>query len=170
MNSTDFLMSLLEDGRTAGMIQSTEAAIIPELVEFCERTCQYIIGEMTAFYEDDVSKTSFVNTSLAWCAFAGIGAVCQWNEDWPSLKKTGVYNALTEPRGLEEMDEYVLDIIGLSKDKEECDKFMSFLHDESAKGVVTISKSQNVFPTFVEYAKAMYLFGCVFEMNRLGMY
>ena len=115
-----------------------------------------------------------ISLILGWCFYAGLGATMLWNINWSQLNKKGVYNALTEERGIFEMDEYVLDLIGLPFESKEAQKLTEHLQESSMKAIVlmakfSIDKSQDVVSNvFLETCEAMYWYGMVIQMNRIG--
>jgi hypothetical protein len=100
-----------------------------------------------------------------------MGAVYHWHVDWDGLSSAGFYETLTAERGIFEMDEYVLDTIGIGNGSEEANELLQFLRQLSYQcfDYLTETNTPASMDAFVSCAKAMFLFGMVFEMNRLGM-
>ena len=101
-----------------------------------------------------------------------MGAVYHWHIDWNGLSKKGIAETLLEPRGAYAMDEYVIDTIGIGFESEEGKKLskdvsilsmwalMEFSNDSSGEILMRIA---------LEAMQSMYMFGMVYEMERLGM-
>ncbi len=164
---------LLQSGREKGYIQSEGFPQIPELMVCAEPTCLKILDAELDYEEDHPeAKKHGAMTVYSWAAFAGMGAVYHWNEDWNALSKAGVYETMTKERGFFAMDEYVLDTIGIPFGSDQCKEFLQFIFGLTAECMGYISNENSeasAIDTLIYGAKAMYAFGVVFEMNRLGM-
>ena len=106
-----------------------------------------------------------------WCAYAGMGTVWCWNVDWPMLWQKEILNTLTTLRGWDYMDEYVIDMIKIRFDTAESDNLVDFLQSSSANAIVEITGKQDneVYAQLIEFMRGAYMFGMVFEMDRIGM-
>ena len=69
------------------------------------------------------------------------------------------------------MDEYVLDTIGLPFGSDGAMAFGKFIYEMSQKCMLFVDPDGDSLDAdaVIRGAKAMYAFGVVFEMNRLGM-
>ena len=142
---------------------------IPEITSNIRPLIINIIKEIRELEPDN-------NTSLifGWCCYAGLGATMHWHIDWSQLNKKGIYTALTEERGIFQMDEYVLDLIGLPYDGKEAQKLTKHLQEAAHKAIIqmakiTMNQSQDVISNaFLETCEAMYWYGMVLQMNRIG--
>ncbi len=163
---------LLESGREKGYIQSDGFPQIPELLLQAEPTCLRLLDAQLDYQEHHPeTQANGTLTIYAFSALAGMGAVYHWNEDWDTLSKTGVYETLTKERGFFEMDEYVFDTIGIPYGSDPCKELAHFLFVLASEciGAITEEGLEINLDTLLYGAKAMYAFGMVFEMNRLGM-
>lgn len=147
---------------------------IPELVIQAMPVAQKVF--YAANYEigsDDFMKLTAV--AAAWSAYAGMGAVFLWNKDWPDLQRTGIFEALTMPRGFEYMNEYVTDLIGIGFGSRESDTLVKNLSSLSmdalleALGRNKVGEKSDVPNAYIEIFAAMFIWGTVYEMQRLGM-
>ena len=105
-----------------------EPSIIPELNIEAGNVCSAIYKDVYNFFvneEEDVSVERIHKTIGRFCLCAGMGAVEHWHIDYKSLKEKGIYTTLIEERGLDEMDEYVYDIVGLKMGSAPCKDFIS---------------------------------------------
>lgn len=162
---------LLKIGRGEGYIQSEGFPQIPELMILAERVSKQILMAAMDCYERAHNIHPFLVT-FAWAAYAGIGAVFHWNLDWGALSSAGVYETMTRERGFGEMDEYVLDTIGLPFGSDEAMALGKFLYEElSPKCMLFVDPDGDSLDAdaVIRGAKAMYAYGVVYEMNRLGM-
>lgn len=169
IEQTELLLKLLEKGREAGFIQSEGLTHIPEVMIQSKPVCEKIMRDLLPHYMNDM--VSGASIMLAWSAYAGMGAVYHWHVDWATLQKNGIFETLSGARGLEEMDEYVMDSIGLKfgtpEEKEVTEFLRTLSYDCIAFSVAPAGK--NLMDALHKACSAMYNFGMVFEMNRLGM-
>lgn len=169
-NYMDIAAELLAIGRKEGQVVSDGLPFIPEILNMCVETCLKLFEEIQEYGKTD-PKANTLRLSLAWSAFAGMGAVYHWHTDWNTLSQNGLFETLTKERGVYEMDEYVLDIIGIQHDDFH-GKMTSHFIMELANKCISILEEKFDAPSLdalVEAAKAMFMYGMVFEMNRLGM-
>ena len=165
------LSFLLKDGRENGYIRSEGFPNIPELLVRSDQTCEKLYRGMQKECEDH-PEYDCVRFTFSWAALAGIGAVYHWNKDWPALSSTGIFETLTAERGVFAMDEYVLDCIGMPHEGKEAKDLSRYLYQLALTCIFKIASgsSERGQHIVVQGAKAMYAFGMVLEMNRLGMY
>lgn len=144
---------------------------IPEIMAEKKRTCSIILEELIELGKKEVSARNPI-TWFMWAMYAGMGAVYHWNINWNDLKAKGIPETLLEPRGVFEMDEYVMDIIGIGFNSEEYKelnpKLMALAMMMSSEKL-NPSKNDITRDDILEFMQAMYIFGMVFEMERLGM-
>jgi len=167
-SAMDMAIKIIDHAREDGLLPHNDHfQNIPEIMTEAKRTCHLIFQDMIK-EEDGRNPTLW----LAWGAYAGMGAVWHWQIDWNNLKYKGVAETLLEPRGSFAMDEYVLDAIGIPFDSPEGKKlgqdiynlamwtFIEFMKDSSKDLAIKVA---------LEAMQSMYLFGMVYEMERLGM-
>lgn len=106
---------------------------------------------------------------LVFCAYAGMGAVQLWNDDWDTLKREGIVESLIKPRGIDEMDEYVTDIIGIGYGSEESDALLLRLKSWGITLLDTIEGGITLKEMFF-LAKLMYCYGMIRQMSKMGMH
>lgn len=160
----------LSVGRKDGYILSEGLTHIPELVAPCTDVCVRLIEEINEYGKEHPNARA-TNLMMAWCAFAGIGAVYHWHTNWNALSQKGIFETLTEERGVFAMDEYVLDLIGKSHDSAAGKDFTAHIMNMAECAVFRLATKGNLsFENILNTAKAMYLYGMVMEMNALGMY
>jgi len=164
---------LLQMGRDRGYIQSTGFPQIPELLIQAESIYQKILNAEANYQKEHPEENydGWYFTVLSWSAYAGMGAVYHWNEDWNALSKAGIYETLTKERGFIAMDEYVFDTIGIPFGSSEYHEFSKFRIEMQVEceNHLDARNLDTFLDTLLCGAKAMYAFGMVFEMNRLGM-
>ena len=162
---------LLEIGKEEGFIpQGNSFPHVPELIMMCTGTCRQLIEEIRAYGKTD-PNANVSRLSLMWCAYAGMGAVYHWHFNWGELSKDGVFNTLVNERGIEDMDEYVHDCIGKPYSSKEGQQLVSHLRFMADKRLYHLASQKILdFPHFLESAKAMYVYGMVFELHELGMH
>ena len=164
------LLFLMKDGREHGHVQSEGIPNIPEILVQADQTCDKLYQGMQKACENH-PEYDCVRFTFAWAALAGIGAVYHWDKDWPALSATGIFETLTAERGVFAMDEYVLNCIGLPHEGDEAKALSGYLYQLAAKCILKIATDSTVLgqEAVMQGAKAMYAFGMVIEMNRLGM-
>lgn len=164
----DVTLKLLDMGREKGYIQSKDFAHIPEIMACAERVCLKIVNGILDCVQDD-EHSDPATIILLWSAFAGMGAVFHWHVDWDHLSKAGIYEVLTKERGIYAMDEYVYDTIGIGFGSEEEKEITRFLRTLANCCIDEMVEHDTSLASVVSCAQAMYLYGMMFEMNRLGM-
>lgn len=164
------LDKLLNMGRETGYITSLGTPVIPEILGWAEPVCQRLLVDISRFFAAHPNSTGNpVSLTLLWSAFAGMGAVYHWHVDWERLSKVGIYETLTAEKGIFGMDEYVLEIVGIQAQGNEYGRLTRFLQSLVDCCIDDMKSRNKEQKKFLEYAKAMYAWGMVFEMNRLGM-
>lgn len=164
------LERLLSIGRSAGYIKSIGFSSIPEILISAESVCKKLLIAITKHQKEHPAD---VDNPLAltymWSALAGMGAVYHWNDSWERLSLTGIYETLTAERGVFAMDEYVFDIIGIPEHSLEHRELTRFLWSLVDTCIDDIEDNEDLRKKLIEHAKAMFCWGMVYEMNRLGM-
>ena len=109
--------------------------------------------------------------TLVWSAYAGMGSVWLLKKDGSKLLSNGIFETLTKARGLDEMDEYVLEEIGIHFSSAKGKELAKFLTDFSGYCMAQTVGEKTEFTTeeILRAAKSMYIFGMVFEKDRLGI-
>ena len=170
INYLDVTIALLDSGRKAGYIQSKDFAHIPEIMVRAEEVCTKIIVGINEYAEENPGEVSNPSSvMLVWAAYAGMGAVYHWHIAWNELSSKGIYETLTQERGLFAMDEYVIDAIGVGFGSDEERTLTKFMWEQVGQCMIMMADGETSMESFMACAKAMYLFGMTFEMNRLGM-
>lgn len=162
---------LLAEGKTAGYVEDEKAfPNIPEIMSQARHVVMQILDETRK-----ASPQSFGWLSACWSVYAAMGAVRFWYDDWDRLKKTGIYESLTAPRGIEEMDEFVCDYIGWMFESEKSKEFASHIRRLGITAFVKISKQidddfESKMNAYINMLMGFYYYGMIIEMNELGMH
>ena len=161
---------LLEKGRNAGYIVSDSLSFIPELLVQADTVCEKIYNEINDYCENNPGA-NLISLTLMWSVFAGMGSVFFWDKDWNRLSADGIIETLTRTRDLGEMDEYVLDTIGIGFSTSKGKEITQFIYGLSGYCMYRTVDGRTKFglEDVLRAAKSMYTWGMVFEMNRLGM-
>jgi hypothetical protein len=113
------------------------------------------------------------DTIIAWCCFAGIGAVVHDRKNTEEVHKKGVFNILTRERGVFAMDEYVLDLIGAPLQTQEGKNITIHIMGLARlclDRLATVQKNvQDTSSLFIDACQVMYLYGISLESKRLGI-
>ena len=176
IKSADIWEKLVRKGFEDGFIENnSDCSYIPELLIQSDIVVRDIMdGFNKADFKFDDTQL-FLYLTSCWSAFAGMGAVAQWHSDWNELQLKGIVPTLSQPRGIDEMDEYVQDLIGIKFGSEKSKKLTEHLKDmylyimEIYIHNYKDASEEEHFFQFVEFFKAMYLYGMTYEMKRLGM-
>lgn len=170
-NYMDYLELLLDYAKRKGWIKfdSDDVPVVPELLRYLNICNTFSNQIMEIAEEQGLENTD--RMIAVWCALAGAGAVVLWDKDWESLKEKGLEASLLEPRGLDCMDEYVLSLMGIDINDE--DAFNVIVTDLTGAYLIVASQvplnNDNYARQFKEIKIAMYLFGMIMGMARLGM-
>lgn len=161
---------LLEAGRKAGGILSDGIPFIPELLALSDETCLKLITAIQEYGQTNPNADTTI-LSFMWSAFAGIGATYHWHTDWSTLSKDGLYETLTRERGVYEMDEYVLDITNLVDETIDAQSVWEHIRNMAHQcfQILVLKKIDPPAEMVFAAVKAMFVYGMVLEMNRLGM-
>ncbi len=171
--AVDILYDMVNEAHRKNYIsyKITEVPDIPDLSMLMGEVAEELFRRVVE-YAKDHPQVSASNTTPALCFYTGIGAVKLWEIDAPRLIARGVVREIVSPRGLEKMDEYVMDLVGIGYGSAKFEELMHQLSDMESFGISLISKSEKeeeAYLQFLEFMKAMYLYGMVYEMDRLGM-
>lgn len=153
------------------LAQNDKMPNIPEIMAEKKRTCIVLMQELMEEGKKDKNALKPI-TWFTWSMYAGMGAVYHWHTDWDALKAKGIPETLLEPRGVFAMDEYVMDAIGIGFDSAEHKEIhpkLVALTMMMASEKLNPSESEITHDDILEFMQAMYIFGMVFEMERLGM-
>lgn len=162
----DLAKKIIEMAYENDYLPSCKFNYIPEIVIEARDTCEKIFSEFNKSMPD-----AHTITLLEWASYAGIGLVFHWHKDWPALKKKGFVQTLLGPKGLEDMDEYVIETIGLEYAASDYFNLQSKLHILGVNAYnfsKSIIKDENPRDIIIKIMLAMFLFGMVYEMNQLG--
>ena len=159
------------------------AAALPMLAEFgyAESTGEFPRKEkaeeqMETVIRDtakEFDKRNWLDTAAfaACCAYAGIGCVCILKSGSGICCEKGVVDTLSEPRGFENMDEYVTDISGLgftTRWGEELREHLCALTARVLEPLADTTEDDDTFGAQMqECFEAMYLVGVAIGMSLL---
>ncbi len=169
-SALDMTLKLLEQAYSDGIIEKVNGfPYIPEIRSEAKPTCLKIFR---ALFEEENKPNPYI--WLAWAAYAGMGAVRHWYVDWNDLMSKGIAETLLEPRGAFAMDEYVIDIMGIGFESEEGQSFCQKILKISLWSLLTFMQDidpsqEDAIPIVIETMQAMYYFGMILEMQRLGI-
>ena len=163
---------LTSEGIKAGYLRDG-LPFVPEL--------NFISADFLIKISQNISKIvdgiGFISVSLQWAFYGGIGAAYHWNENWQDLRERGIFQLLTKERGVEEMDEYVVDLSGIGYDSEN-GKTLSEFSQKCAE--ITFEKAffcsfekeqdpKDFVDKLMVAMQAHFSLGVGVALNRLGM-
>ena len=168
-NDITMALNIIGHAREMGILVPNDGfPHIPEIMSDRKQVCAKV-------YDAGLHNLGGKPTPLFWVesgVYAGIGAVHFWNADWQSLKEIGIAETLLDIDEPSNMTYYVLECLGFEYDTEEYEEFTNSIADLSHW---VVDKYKNHFSdendenNVIEIMCAMYLFGMVFQMERLGM-
>ena len=166
----DICLGLLPYGQKLGYVTSQEAfPSIPEIMCQARDVSSYLLDRMIVEYD----TLTVLRLGPVWAAYAAMGAVRFWHDDYDQLKSKGLIQSLTEPRGIEEMDEFVMDHIGWGFKSEKATDFGKHLIEMSRLAMdMAANKSIDpgvLFGCYINASMAMFYYGMIIEMNDLGL-
>ena len=168
LNPISICMFMLEEDRKEGLIDYHGGfPNIPELIIQKDLVCDEILEQLREYA---MEHNNLFPLCGAWCAYAGIGAVYLWNEDWNKLREKGIVSSLASPKGFEELDEYVTMLMGLDFDSEESRTLRGSLAGWGDSLEEELCEEGFDEETFKVFLHAMYMYGLVYGMARLGMH
>ena len=163
------LRNLLEHGKSYVKVEN-KVLFVPELTINIQDELIKIIKALV-----DYDSNCGASIIFGWCCYAGMGATMHWHRNWSQLQKDGIFKTLTRERGIFAMDEYILDLIGLPFQKEAAQQLTKHLQECSNIAITQMAKSihktgeNKKQQTYMQCCEAMYRYGMVIELNRLGM-
>lgn len=166
------------------MKELTEIAItegyLAEYLPFIPELSSLIYPFTIKCYEETAKILEAGSNALRRCGalsfYGGMGATMLWNTNWPELENKGIYDSLTCVRGFDELDEYVLDLVGIESESDEDIDLENLVIEACDKIIYNYTKmfekaenddSKIIF--ILQALRAMFLIGVGVEMNRLGM-
>lgn len=167
---SDLVAEMLTDGKKNGYVISNGFPHVPELLFGLEQLIDQIRYSLEDYADFHPNIDPF-KLSLICSAYAGLGATYHWHVDWNALSRNGIFQTLTIKSGIFKMEEYVLDAIGIPLDTEKGKEFSKHISSVANIAIVNLLMVQEEFndKDIFEACKAMYMYGMVVELNRLGM-
>lgn len=168
-----FLEELVRHGSKAGYAEEDGFPVIPELTVRAPLVVRQMMSGIQNSNYIPSSVEAEMSATLAVCAFAGMGAALLWYTDQDVLNRKGIFDALTQARGIFVMDEYVTDLIGIGYGTEESEQLNEHLgkciglalgHVRNASKEKALNRGSKTYQTVCE---AMFLYGVVMEVRRL---
>ncbi len=163
--------AIIDQAKKIGLLNKTAGLKhIPELVIERKRVCATVLDSL-------LHPTSFIGrvTPLGWLcsgAYAGIGAVCHWADDWESMKEEGIAETLLGAWEPDSMDSYVLNLL-FEGDEQKAEEFDNKINElarwAKEKYLKESDDESQVQKDGLEIMSAMYIFGMVCQMERMGM-
>ncbi len=181
-NYFDLVCRLRKDGCTAGYIDSVDVKFFPDIDELSSswaEVCLEFLRSLKESYlessttEQNVDANNIVHRTLRstylCCQYGGIGAVYHWDLDSDEVESEGIFEVLTKPNGIMEMDEYVVDAIGLPFRSPEEQKLRKHLlaNVDNLYGIT--SQSEDRQTQIIECLHALFLYGIQLGMVLLEM-
>ena len=114
--------------------------------------------------------------AIAWAMYEGMGAAVLWDKEWNRYESVEDFHKMfCEPRGFDEMDEYITEIlIGIPLESEEAAKFEDMVRSCAERALSLIRKEQveaqsvMAFHVFARTTKVMFALGVAVQLRRMG--
>lgn len=167
-----------------GFLPNDSFPYIPELGMEARDTCASMLKGFIHMYKTgDLTEHPFDEPMiyLYWCFYVGIGAVVHWKMDSDQLKEKGIFATLTEPKGINAMDDYVVELLGgdmpktknMLRDNVEVysEQMEVFFYNEMLhNNCIEILKSdESTSILYVMEGMIMFKFGMIYQMQKLGI-
>lgn len=161
--------TLLQQFTQAGFLEG-ELLAVEELEDMWNKSAaEYMAAAMPQLND-------YPAAAVAWAAYMGIGLAVVWDTAWEQHQdKDELFTLLANPRGFDEMDEYVVEeLLGYTLDSAEAGKLEELLRAGATTALTTIRKesieAQSVmaFYIFARTAKVMYRLGVSVGLRLLG--
>ena len=172
-SAATFLEELVRHGAKNGYAEEDACPAIPELTVRAPLVVRQIMSGVRDSGFIAPSVETEMSATLAVCAFAGMGAARLWYTERDVLNRQGIYLALTQARGIFEIDEYVTDLIGMGYGTEESTRLadhigecirLALVHVRNASRNKTLNRGSKTYQSVCE---AMFLYGVTLEIRRL---
>ena len=177
-SAASMAMDMMEQGVKDGYLPTAEAfPHIPEIMAEARPVCVKLYALTAKWNKEENPKeyegVQLMDSVLRMCFYTGMGAVFLWNEDWNTLQEKGIFNALAEPRGWVNMDEYAMHLAGADYHSEAGDALEEHCLAVRVPLLQYVLKQKtydDVAEQIIECTMAMYYYGMILGMSRLGMH
>ena len=114
--------------------------------------------------------------AIAWAMYEGMGAAVLWDKEWNRYENVEDFHKMfTEPRGFDEMDEYITEVLlCLPLGSEGADKLENLIRSTAERALSLIRKEQveaqsvMAFHVFARTTKVMFDAGVAVQLRRMG--
>lgn len=114
--------------------------------------------------------------AIAWAAYVGMAMAAMWDGAWNEFnQRNDLYKILREPRGFDQMDEYIMEeILGLEQGTTDSEMFAELLRSCAHAAMALIRnerfepQSADAFYVFASTAKVFFRLGVALELKQLG--
>ena len=164
------LGALMKLGVDASFLQDEKFRSVPELMSGAGERSMEVWKRIQHMIRDDDQHQNSLRLAIVWCLYLGMGNTAQWYADQSRLRSQNFIDACAREHGLERLDEYVTDLIGVRWGSTESDKLR--IHVFGARDVmnklIDSAKPADKQQQIRECLKAAYDYGMTLEMSRLG--
>lgn len=161
----DYAEYLLTLANKLKIIKSTRVVNLPELMDLGDSAFPQLSNKLRDMFPASGQGEQYINTLLAWAAYLGICASYLWTNDKNSLMAQGLYEASTSHFGLEEMDEFAMNSVGVRFGSLEEQAFTEYLRAVSGKMFVEVV--ENGADAIWLIIRAMFLLGETYGFEKI---
>ncbi len=157
----------IEDGYIA---EGEKVGVALDLAQRGEEVCTRILAGLQEELKPDFNKPEERWACLCWAAYAGIGAAFLYYSVMEQLLNRGIYETLLKGCELEDLDDSVTAMTGLSGNNEEDGEKLAIHLLRCAcelDDMISDLDRLRVGPVFFDLMCAMYLYGLLIENSRL---
>lgn len=134
-------------------------------------TLQILNGLTDAFKKE--GKPVNVEIVSSFCMFAGIASILLWDKDWSSLKNKGIYESLIEPKGIDAIDDFAMELMGFEdinySTSKEAMRMKIIGQYSNAVAMKFTEKNLGKIEQYQQIIIAMFNFGIAYGAELLGM-
>ena len=161
----DYAEYLLTFANKLKFIKSPRVVNLPELMDLGDSAFSQLSTKLREKYPASEQSEKYIKTLLAWATYLGIAAAFLWENDKDSLMSVGLFEAATAQLGIEEMDEYAMNSVGVRFGSVEEQAFTEYLRAMSGKMFVEIVENgaEAIWPRI----RAMFLLGEAYGFEKM---
>jgi len=166
------LAEIYKKAQEKGFVNNKSVITIPELNMQANHVTANIFNYLADLFESNGQSIN-VEIISTFCMFAGIGSILLWDKDWTGLSSKGIFESLIAPKGVDAIDDYVMELMGFedtnystSKNAMRMKVMGQFL---TATAMEIAEDNIEKIEQFQQIIIAMFNFGVAYGAELLGM-
>ncbi len=170
-NPTVFEENLLKDLYSYLKLQGEVDDMMPD----CPDVEQMWVAVANGYLPDGMREfQQYPLTSLGWAMYVGMAVAQKWDDDWERFSKVEEpYFALRDPRGYDEMDEYIAEVV-LKLNKTKAAELSKLVGNMAARTYNYLMRNgiepgtAQAVQAYISCLHQLYLMGACVQLHRLG--